>query len=131
MTKHPTKVIKANGRKILKFNAVNFPKSEKALTIECICFDETHNKFEPQIKEGHSYRLVNFDITGANKKFSTADHDFSIILKPYTELHCLDLDKNQEEEDEEKKLLISEIDQNVFDRFRSNTGKKPEDDGFR
>jgi len=30
-----------NGRKILKFNVVD----EKSDQIECICYDETHDKF--------------------------------------------------------------------------------------
>ncbi len=36
-----------NGRKILKFNVVD----EVGDNIECICYDETHDEFEPLISE--------------------------------------------------------------------------------
>ena len=53
-----------NGRKILKFNVIDKNRD----SIECICYDETHDMFEPKIYDGAVIEIIDADITRANKQ---------------------------------------------------------------
>lgn len=55
--------MRKDGRKILKFNVVD----QKGDQIECICYDETHDKFEPLIQEEKYIKITDADISMANK----------------------------------------------------------------
>lgn len=49
--------------------------------IECICYHETHDLFEPIIKQGQLYRIYNPEIKFANKKFTQVNNDYRLIMK--------------------------------------------------
>jgi len=53
-----------NGRRILKFNVVDQEGSQ----IECICYEETHDKFFSVIQEGKVLKIVQPDVNKANKQ---------------------------------------------------------------
>lgn len=82
-----TIVMRSNGRKILKFNIVDSidekadtPQNQTSM-IECICYDETHDIFEPILNEGQCYRIYNPDIKFANKKHTQVQNDYRLIVK--------------------------------------------------
>ena len=81
-----------NGRKILKFNVID----ENGDQIECICYDETHDQFEPVIEEESSLKISMAEITNANKQHTQIKNDFRLIMK-------------------EKETRIEKVDQNEND----------------
>ena len=52
-----------NGRKILKFNVAD----SKGHSIECICYDETHDQFFDVIEEDKFLKITMAEISRANK----------------------------------------------------------------
>lgn len=60
-------IVMRNGRKILKFNVAD----KSGDLIECICYHETHDQFEPLIKEGSFVRIIDADIQPANKNHTS------------------------------------------------------------
>lgn len=53
----------------------------KNTLIECICYHETHDLFEPLIQEGNRYRIYNPEIKLANKLHTQVENDFRLIMQ--------------------------------------------------
>ena len=66
-----------NGRQILKFNVID----QNGDQIECICYDETHDKFEHLIQDQGIIEITDADISRANKQHTQIKNDFRLIMK--------------------------------------------------
>lgn len=82
----------------MKFNIIDLEQDQEKSIIECISYDETHDKFEPIITEGKCYRIYNPEITQANKKHTQVQNDYRLIMnKDVTDIKPMVMEKKEVE----------------------------------